>query len=311
MHAGLAALATFTLLGLRTTAAPSVVSEPLSHPSPHLRSYIEHGVSYKRDHHVLAARQGQQDAQTSLQLLESLVQPNLAKTGIDTTTDPNFDASETTVNNFINFCDTQKDVKLTNGGEQGDLGSCNPTTMGRVLAKDKMPYCKFQNPKNFAKVSIPFTIQLKVFNLETGHYVNPKTNYLGAPATTNKDGILRGHSHAVIQKISAFDSVEALDPAKFEFFIGLNADAKDNVLSAEVSAVDAPKLPPGFYKISSINAAMNHQPPLVATAKHGAIDDLVYFEIVAGGNNDNPTANPTLVTVTSTTTITVDPPTQT
>jgi len=39
----------------------------------------------------------------------------------------------------------------------------------------------------------------------------------------------------------------------------------------------------GFYKLSSINTASNHQPLLVPIAQHGSLDDAIYFSVTSDG----------------------------
>jgi hypothetical protein len=82
-------------------------------------------------------------------------------------------------------------------------------------------------------------------------------------------GILIGHSHVVIEKIDSLASTTPADTTKFAFFKGLNDADKNGVLSTEVTG----GLAAGFYKMSSINSAANHQPALVGVAQHGSIDD--------------------------------------
>lgn len=55
--------------------------------------------------------------------------------------------------------------------------------MGRIIGQDKMPSSKFVNPKNgdTLAANTAFTIQMAVQNMNTGNFVNPQTNYYGAP----------------------------------------------------------------------------------------------------------------------------------
>lgn len=184
-------------------------------------------------------------------------------------------ASLTSSNNFINFCSTV-DFPLTNGA-QVTGGSCNPAPMGVIAAKSKMPSSKFVNPPNLATIPAdePFTIEMAIQNLETGNFVNAAENYFSAPQQVNRNGIVRGHSHVVIQEMESLESTEVLDPEVFVFFKGLNDKASGGVLTAEVTE----GLPAGFYRLASINTAANHQPVLVAVAQHGSLDDIVYFTV--------------------------------
>lgn len=159
-------------------------------------------------------------------------------------------------------------------GKQIPGGSCNPAPMGVIPSKDRMPASKFVFPKNGGTVPAnqKFTIQMKIKNLETGNFVNAQQNYYSAPQQLNNQGFIKGHSHVVIQQMPAFDSTEILEPEVFAFFKGLNDAAIGEVLTADVTD----GLPPGVYRLSSINTASNHQPVLTPIAQHGSLDDAVY-----------------------------------
>jgi hypothetical protein len=146
--------------------------------------------------------------------------------------------------------------------------------MGVIVGTSKMPSSKFTNPKNgdTIKANQAFTISMAVSNLQTGAFVNAQANYFSAPAQTNSNGVLIGHSHVVVEQLSALDQTTPTDPTKFAFFKGLNAAAVGGALTADVTA----GLPAGVYRLASINTAANHQPALVAVAQHGSLDDAVY-----------------------------------
>ncbi|KEP53658.1 hypothetical protein V565_028260 [Rhizoctonia solani 123E] len=215
------------------------------------------------------------DPQTSLELDPRAVMSALANDGQDTPAAGQV-ASLTSRNNFINFCSTQN-VPLTNG-QQIKSGSCNGVPMGRILSVDKMPSSKFVFPKNGQTVqaNTPFTIRMAIKNLSTGNFVNPATNYYGAPAQTTADGTLVGHSHVVVEKLTSKRQIEPTDPQKFAFFKGLNQVAEGGILTADVTS----GLPAGEYRIASINSAANHQPALSAVAQRGSNDDISYVSIL-------------------------------
>lgn len=219
------------------------------------------------------------DAQTSLTLDPSQIQPNLALDG-QAIPDAGQVPSITSTNNFINFCATQN-VPLTNG-QQIRTGSCNPTTIGRVLATTNMPSSKFQFPGNLEtiKADTKFTIQMSIKHLVTGNFVNAQANYYAAPQQVDGSGDLIGHSHVVIEKLNdGFQQTAVMNPNVFVFFKGLNSAAQGGILTADVTG----GLPAGTYRLASINAAANHQPALVSVAQHGSLDDGVYFEVTADG----------------------------
>ncbi|KDQ54819.1 hypothetical protein JAAARDRAFT_160037 [Jaapia argillacea MUCL 33604] len=190
-------------------------------------------------------------------------------------------ASKTSSNNFINFCLTVPNLPITNG-QQVKGGSCNPAPMGVIASVNNMPSSKFVFPKNMDNLGVnqSFTIQMAISNLATGNFVNADQNYFAAPQFTNGNGDVEGHSHVVIEQLDSLTQTKPTNPAKFVFFKGLNAQAQNGILTANVTGgLDA-----GVYRMASINSAANHQPVLVAIAQHGALDDMIYFTV---GNNNN------------------------
>jgi hypothetical protein len=214
--------------------------------------------------------------QTSLTLDPAVIQQGLAQDG-QAVAEAGQVASLTSTNNFINFCLTTN-LPLTDGQQKKD-GSCNPTPMGVIVAQNRMPSAKFTNPKNGDTIPAneAFDIDLAVTNMETGNFVNPQTNYFGAPAQVNGGGVIIAHSHVVIQKLPSLDTTEVPDPTVFAFFKGLNGKDQGGVLTTTVSSATTAGVPAGAYRLCSINTAANHQPILVAVAQHGSLDDCVYF----------------------------------
>ena len=162
-------------------------------------------------------------------------------------------------------------MKITNGLQIKE-GSCNPAPMGVIASTANMPSSKFVNPKNGDKVAANtnFTIQMAIQNLNTGFFTNPDETFFAAPQTVDSSGDITGHSHIVIEKLTALDQTTPTDPSTFAFFQGLNSPAQNGVLTATVGG----GLPEGSYRIASINSAANHQPALVAVAQRGALDDM-------------------------------------
>lgn len=149
--------------------------------------------------------------------------------------------------------------------------------MGVIAATTNMPSSKFQFPKNFdtIKANTPFTIQMAISHLQAGNFVNAQSNYYSAPQQVNSAGDIIGHSHVVIELLDALDQTTVTDPTVFAFFKGINGVAVNGIITADVTN----GLPAGAYRLSSINAAANHQPVLVAVAQHGSLDDMVYFTV--------------------------------
>ncbi|KDN39584.1 hypothetical protein RSAG8_08740, partial [Rhizoctonia solani AG-8 WAC10335] len=220
---------------------------------------------------------GGDDPQTSLTLDASVINSNFAKTGQEGKAEAGQVASLTSKNNFINFCAGKK---LTNG-QQVKGGSCNSTPMGELPSTSKQPSSKFTDPKNLDTIPAnkAFTVKMAVKNMEMGNFVNPQTNYFGAPQQLNGQGTIIAHSHIVIEQIDSLTSTKVSDPNKFAFFQGLNAAAQGGVVSATVTN----GLPAGTYKISSINTSANHAPVVGPVAQHGSFDDVIY--ITVGGDD--------------------------
>ncbi len=176
--------------------------------------------------------------------------------------------SLTSTNNYINFCAGKK---LTNGQQIVD-GSCNPAPMGIIAAKSKMPSSKFISPQNGDQfpANTNITVKMAVRNLETGFFTNPDVTYFASPQQVNAQGIIQGHSHVTVDRVPSLTDTTPTDPEQFAWFKGLNGKASGGVLTATIAGLSK-----GTYRISSINAAANHQPVLVAVAQHGALDDMV------------------------------------
>jgi hypothetical protein len=228
---------------------------------------------------VTSATPDNPDLQNSLTLDPSVIASGFLNDGQDVPAAGQV-ASLTSGNNFINFCATVPNLPITNG-KQITTGSCNPAPMGILPSTDNMPSAKFTFPTNGATIATgkAFTISLAVANFETGHFVNAQANYFAAPQQLNGAGQIVGHSHVVVETLSALDQTTPTDPKKFAFFKGLNAAAVGGILTADVTA----GLPVGVYKVSTINTAANHQPVLVPIAQHGSVDDVVYFTVNADG----------------------------
>jgi len=163
--------------------------------------------------------------------------------------------------------------------------------MGMIPSIDNMPSAKFVFPKNGDNSLLehaPFTIQMAIQNIQSGTFVNPKENYLAAPQHLNAQGQIIGHSHLVVESLSALDQTTPTNPRDFAFFQGLNSPAVNGILTATLAG----GLPAGSYRLSSMNAAANHQAVLVAVAQHGFLDDAVYFTVksnsTAAGASDAP-----------------------
>ncbi|KAG6814418.1 hypothetical protein H0H92_007421 [Tricholoma furcatifolium] len=233
-----------------------------------------------------AASANSTDPQTSLTLDPAVIASGFDNNGQDVPTAGQV-ASLTSTNNFINFCLTVPDLPLTNG-QQITTGSCNPAPMGTIPSVDNMPSAKFTFPQNGGTIQAEqsFNISMAINNLATGNFVNANENYFAAPQQLDSTGTIIGHSHVVVEQLSAIDQTTPTNPLNFAFFKGLNDAAVDGVLTATVTS----GLPAGAYRLCSINTCANHQPALVAIAQHGSLDDCIYFSATASGVADTTTA---------------------
>jgi hypothetical protein len=189
-------------------------------------------------------------------------------------------ASDTSTNNFINFCLTVPNLPITNGA-QVKTGSCNPAPMGVIAANTNMPSAKFVSPANgdtSIKANTAFTVSLALQHIQAGHFTNAQQTYFAAPQKVNAQGDIIGHTHIVIEALTSLGQTTPTNPQVFAFFKGVD-DAAD--ASGQVHVPVAAGLPAGPYRMCTINSAANHQPVLVAVAQHGSVDDCVYVRYLA------------------------------
>ncbi|KAI6134166.1 hypothetical protein EV401DRAFT_1909858 [Pisolithus croceorrhizus] len=178
-----------------------------------------------------------------------------------------------------NFINWCSTLNLTmSNGTQIQSGFCNPAPMGAIPSTSNMPSAKFVTPSNLAVIPANTTFQVAL-------------------------------------ALDNLTQTTPTDPTKFAFFAVLNgkADAQ-GLLYANVTG----GLPEGSYRMSSMNAAMNHQPLLVPVVQRGASDDAIYFSVAAGGNASNtttvtlpstmPSQTPSIIPSASTPTVTASTP---
>ncbi|OAV99628.1 hypothetical protein PTTG_25231 [Puccinia triticina 1-1 BBBD Race 1] len=187
--------------------------------------------------------------------------------------------SLTSPNNFINFCLTSfgkvGGAEIMNGKQLEKKPGCNGIVMGMVPDQNHMPSCKFIKPKNLDEIPAkkPFTITLKVRNIVLGVFTNPKNTYLQGPVQLDPETkSVLGHTHVVIQPINSLDSTDVPDPTVLVFFKGVDGPAKKEEVIVDVKD----GLEPGFYRISTITTAANHQPISSPVARRSIYDDIIY-----------------------------------
>ena len=91
------------------------------------------------------------------------------------------------------------------------------------------------------------------------------------------NGDIIGHSHITIQNIGSLRSTTVPDAANFMWSRGVSSPGDGNGL---LSVTMDGGLPPGWYRVCSMNAAKNHQPVAMPVAQRGPQDDCVRFEVV-------------------------------
>jgi hypothetical protein len=224
--------------------------------------------------------------QTSLELDSAVLCTSCASNGL-TSAEPGEEASQTSTNNYINFClPTLSTLPITNG-IQPPGGTCNPIPMGQIPAASQVPAVAFTSPLDGSTIpaNTPFNATLKVLNIDMGHFTNATSTYLAAPQTLNNAGQVKGHSHVAIQETGG--STDPQNPAKFAFFKGLNSPVDGN---NELTAVVSAGLPDGIYRICSITTSANHASIVAGQAQRGLTDDCIHITVSgAGGNAGNAT----------------------
>lgn len=170
------------------------------------------------------------------------------------------------------FC-KKSDLAAADGTQITD-GYCVSLEIGEVPSVHNMVSSLIVNPKPNARIkrNKPFTVKMKVINLDTGFFSDPAVDYYQIPQTL-KDGIIQGHSHITIQKLHGHN---VPDPKVFAFFKGLNEKSNDGTLSVEVDNGLPEK---GLYRICTVNSSNSHQSVIMPIAQRGAQDDCIRIKV--------------------------------
>ncbi|KAA1090907.1 hypothetical protein PGT21_017507 [Puccinia graminis f. sp. tritici] len=212
-----------------------------------------------------------QNSQSNLCLDPSLIQQAAKSNGLKDPTNPLHNTkSLTSSNNFLDFC---RGARLTNG-EQVPEGSCNPTPMGSIPSKQNMPSVRIIGPSPDAIIppNADFDVDIYAHKIELGFFTSPSNTYYLAPQQLSSKGLIRGHTHIVIQRSvgrRVFETQETV------FFKGVT----NRTVNGQVKTPVKGGLPAGFYRISTLTAAMNHQPVVLPVAQRGAVDDAIYIRV--------------------------------
>jgi hypothetical protein len=165
-------------------------------------------------------------------------------------------------------------------GTQNAKGSCSSTPQGQIPAVNKMTSTLIVEPKNGAEIPAkePINIRVRTVNMQLGSFNNPDKEYYLEPQELNKDGIIIGHQHVVVQEIK--DANNPLNAAQFEFFQGLDQPPNGN---NDLTAALKDGLNAGEFRMCTITGASGHQPVIMPVAKRGSQDDCIRFTVVAAG----------------------------
>ncbi|KNZ56213.1 hypothetical protein VP01_2468g3 [Puccinia sorghi] len=222
----------------------------------------------------------------------------------------------------IDFC---RGATLTNGA-QVPQGSCNPTPMGSIPSVSNMPSVRIIKPaadkviapqtdfEVVIKDSFPLPHDIAINLTPPGYFTSPTNTYYLAPQQLNKEGLIKGHLHVVIQAVNGNNVFPADQVSAFK-------GIADKPVNGELKTTFTGGLPPGFCKdsflfiislrakyctqlipsshpplssdrISTITSAKNHQPVLLPVARRGAVDDAIYVRVgTAGGSSSGATKN--------------------
>jgi len=228
------------------------------------------------------------DPQTSTTLDPSVISKNFANDGQNPPV-AGQTASETSTNNFINFCLTTLQQFPLTDGQQLKGGSCNNAPMGLIPPATKMisTILVFPQDGDVVEANKDFTISVLSTNIKLGVFTNAELTYLAAPQTLDPTtSEIIGHTHVTVQPIT--DTTTPPDPTKFAFFKGINTPAD---AQGQVSADVAGGLPPGDYRVCTMTSAANHQPVVMPIAQRGSQDDCVRFKAQVGAASNGTADN--------------------
>ncbi|KAJ1566777.1 hypothetical protein HK096_000406, partial [Nowakowskiella sp. JEL0078] len=161
------------------------------------------------------------------------------------------------------FCLSQN--LAPSNGSQNRQGSCSSTPQGSIPSIDKMVSTLIISPEyeSTLDASKNNTVTIALQNLQTGFFDDPQKQYYLVPQTLNTAGIIEGHSHISVQKLSG---KSALDARVFSFFKGLNAASADG-LTLSVTIPAGTLKENGAYRICSLSGTFSHQPVIMPVAQ--------------------------------------------
>ncbi|KAI9143637.1 hypothetical protein BKA69DRAFT_1036741 [Paraphysoderma sedebokerense] len=161
---------------------------------------------------------------------------------------------------------------------------CSRTIHGAIPTIDKMVSTMIITPASGATIAakkqdVIFTIRST--NMEFAHFDDPKTQYQFNGQILNAKGVIRGHSHLVIQRITNPTSPPSPQERDLTFFKGLDfqplAGSPDTLrLTVERGNFTAA----GTYRACTMTASSAHAPVIMPVARRGPQDDCIRFNVV-------------------------------
>ncbi|RKO84874.1 hypothetical protein BDK51DRAFT_24012, partial [Blyttiomyces helicus] len=164
-------------------------------------------------------------------------------------------------------------------GSQILTGACASTPLGAIPTVDNMISSLITHPASGSTIdaSTNVNVVIDVFNLETGFFNDPNTQYYLVPQTLNAAGIIQGHSHVTVQQL--ISKTTAPDPRTFAFFKGLDNSAADGHTLSVIVPNGTFKFD-GLYRMCSMAGTDSHQPPIMPVAKCGSQDDCIRANVI-------------------------------
>jgi len=210
-----------------------------------------------------------------MQLIKTLIIAATALVSLSSSVlaaDPKLNAFKTPGASGI--CGQKGASKFKANGTQIRAGFCSSQVQGEIPAVDRMVSTLIITPRNGQKfvAGKNFTAVVAVRNFKTGFFSDAVNDYYDQAQTLDNKGVVQGHSHITIQKLSGNN---VPDPTVFAFFKGLNLGAVNGKLTQVVNLPLA-----GLYRICTMSSSFTHQPVIMPVAQRGAQDDCVRFTVV-------------------------------
>ncbi len=188
---------------------------------------------------------------------------------------------ETDIAEVVDFCTSQgfSEDQIANGTQQV-TSTCSRTVLGALPDVNNMISTIITLPFNgeIIPFGTNFTVIVVSSNIDFGFFDDPQTQYYITPQTLNENGLIKGHTHITVEKIT--DRFQPLDARFPVFFRGLNGPSEDGSLSVIVDGSAFEETGRGNYRICTITASSSHAPVLMPVARRGSQDDCIRVIII-------------------------------